>query len=88
MGEAADAYDKRQRDKADERSDEIIRKLTPEQRREAIKNGTLLYQDDPYGMEGLRFKTGRNAAFLIDDEVAQKVQSGEFRTRAEMEEYR
>ena len=88
MGEAADAYDKRQRDKAEERSDEIIRKLTPEQRREAIKNGTLLYQDDPYAMEALRFKTGRNAAFLIDDEVAQKVQSGEFRTRTEMEEYR
>lgn len=88
VGEAADAYDKRQRDKADERSDEIIRKLTPEQRREAIKNGTLLYQDDPYAMEALRFKTGRNAAFLIDDEVAQRVQNGEFRTRAEMEEYR
>lgn len=88
MGEAADAYDKRQRDKADERSDEIIRKLTPEQRREAIKNGTLLYQDDPYAMEALRFKTGRNAAFLIDDEVAQRVQNGEFRTRTEMEEYR
>lgn len=88
MGEAADAYDKRQRDKAEERSDEIIRKLTPEQRREAIKNGTLLYQDDPYAMEALRFKTGRNAAFLIDDEVAQKVQNGEFRTRTEMEEYR
>lgn len=88
MGEAADAYDKRQRDKADERSDEIIRKLTPEQRREAIKNGTLLYQDDPYAMEALRFKTGRNAAFLIDDEVAQKVQNGEFRTRTAMEEYR
>ncbi|MBX9242313.1 hypothetical protein [Klebsiella pneumoniae] len=88
MGEAADAYDKRQRDKADERSDEIIRKLTPEQRREAIKNGTLLYQDDPYAMEALRFKTGRNAAFLIDDDVAQRVQNGEFRTRAEMEEYR
>ncbi|BBF66842.1 internal virion protein [Klebsiella phage KN1-1] len=88
MGEAADVYDKRQRDKAEERSDEIIRKLTPEQRREAIKNGTLLYQDDPYAMEALRFKTGRNAAFLIDDEVAQRVQNGEFRTRAEMEEYR
>ncbi|WP_236502081.1 hypothetical protein, partial [Escherichia coli] len=39
-------------------------------------------------MEALRFKTGRNAAFLIDDEVAQKVQNGEFRTRTEMEEYR
>lgn len=88
LAEGASAYDKNQKDKADERSNEIIRKLTPEQRREAIKNGTLLYQDDPYAMEQLRFKTGRNAAFLIDDEVSQKVKNGEFRTRTEMEEYR
>lgn len=81
-------YDQRQRDKADERSNEIIRKLTPEQRREAIKNGTLLYQDDPYAMEALKIKTGRNAAYLVDDEVAQKVKNGEFRTRQELEEFR
>lgn len=74
--------------KADERSNEIIRKLTPEQRREAINNGTLLYQDDPYAMKALREKTGRNAAFQIDDEVSQKINAGEFRTRADMEAYR
>lgn len=88
LAEGYDAYDKKQQQKADERSNEIIRKLTPEQRREAIKNGTLLYQDDPYAMEQLRFKTGRNVAFLIDDEVSQKVKNGEFRTREEMEKYR
>ncbi|AJF40528.1 internal virion protein [Escherichia phage P694] len=81
-------YDQHQKDKADERSNEIIRKLTPEQRREAIKNGTLLYQDDPYAMEALKIKTGRNAAYLVDDEVAQKVKNGEFRTRQELEEFR
>ncbi|SOO46873.1 internal (core) protein C [Yersinia phage fPS-64] len=81
-------YDKSVKDKADERSNEIIRKLTPEQRREAIQSGTLLYQDDPYAMEALKIKTGRNAAFLVDDDVAQKVRNGEFRTRAEMEQYR
>lgn len=81
-------YDQYQKDKADERSNEIIRKLTPEQRREAIKNGTLLYQDDPYAMEALKVKTGRNAAYLVDDEVAQKVKNGEFRTRQELEEFR
>lgn len=86
--DAYQAYDQQQRDKADERSNEIIRKLTPEQRRQAIQNGTLLYQDDPYAMEALKFKTGRNAAFLIDDDVMQKVKEGQFRSRQEMEEYR
>lgn len=75
-------------DKADERSNEIIRKLTPEQRREAIQNGTLLYKDDPYAMKALKEKTGRNAAFLIDDDVQQRIQQGQFRTRQDMEAYR
>ncbi|MES9289597.1 hypothetical protein ABEQ80_12530, partial [Cutibacterium acnes] len=39
-----------QKSKADERSNEIIRKLTPEQRRAATANGTLLYQDDQDAM--------------------------------------
>lgn len=82
------AHEQRRKDLADERSDEIIRKLTPEQRREALNNGTLLYQDDPYAMEALRVKSGRNAAYLVDDDVMQKVREGVFRTRQEMEEYR
>lgn len=82
------AKEQRKRDLADERSNEIIRKLTPEQRREALNNGTLLYQDDPYAMEALRIKSGRNAAYLVDDDVMQKVKNGDFRTRQEMEEYR
>lgn len=87
----ADVYaanEQRKKDLADERSDEIIRKLTPEQRREALNNGTLLYQDDPYAMEALRVKSGRNAAYLVDDDVMQKVREGVFRTREEMEQYR
>lgn len=82
------SYDKSRQDKADERSDEIIRKLTPEQRRMAIQNGTLLYQDDPYAMQALHLKSGRNAAFLVDDEVSTKIKEGAFRTRKEMEDYR
>lgn len=81
-------FNEEQKSKADERSNEIIRKLTPQQRRDAIQNGTLLYQDDPYAMEALKVKTGRNAAYAIDDEVNVKIQNGEFRTRGEMEEYR
>lgn len=84
----AKAFDDKAKSLADERSNEIIRKLTPEQRRQAITNGTLLYQDDPYAMEALKQKTGRNAAYLVDDEVSQKIKNGEFRTRMEMEEYR
>lgn len=82
------AQDQKRKDLADERSNEIIRKLTPEQRREALNNGTLLYQDDPYAMQALRTKSGRNAAYLVDDDVMQKVKNGEFRTRDEMEKYR
>lgn len=81
-------FDDKQKQQADERSNEIIRKLTPQQRRDAIQNGTLLYQDDPYAMEALRVKTGRNAAYAVDDEINVKIQSGEFRTRGDMEEYR
>ncbi|WP_202979989.1 hypothetical protein [Xylella fastidiosa] len=67
------AKEQRARDLADERSNEIIRKLTPEQRREALNNGTLLYQEAPYAMEALRVKTGRKDAYLTDDAVMQKV---------------
>lgn len=82
------AKEQRARDLADERSNEIIRKLTPEERREALNNGTLWYKDDPYAMEALRVKTGRNAAYLVDDDVMQKVKAGRFTTREAMEEYR
>lgn len=81
-------FQEKQKSQADERSNEIIRKLTPQQRRDAIQNGTLLYQDDPYAMEALRVKTGRNAAYAVDDEINVKIQNGEFRTRGDMEEYR
>ncbi|AZV02374.1 internal virion protein C [Pectobacterium phage Q19] len=82
------AIDSKQQEDADARSNEIIRKLTPEQRREALNNGTLLYQDDPYAMQQLRIKTGRNGAFKVDDEVAQKIKNGEYRTREDMEKDR
>lgn len=82
------ANEAKQKSKADDRSNEIIRKLTPEQRREAIQNGTLLYQDDPYAMQALKYKTGRNAAFLVDDEVQQGIREGRFRSRDELEQFR
>lgn len=75
---------------ADERSNEIIRKLTPDQRREAISSGTLLYQDDPDAMNMLRYKTGRTAAYDVEDEIQTKINSGEFdaKDRDYLDKYR
>lgn len=83
-------YQEQQRKAADERSNEIIRKLTPEQRREAIANGTLLYQDDPDAMNMLRQKSGRSAAYDVEDEINTKIANGEFddKDRKYVEEYR
>ncbi len=82
------SYKEVQKSQADERSNEIIRKLTPEQRREAIANGTLLYQDDPDAMEALRFKSGRNAAYEVETEIRNKIAMGEFKDRQSLVEYR
>ncbi|QNJ57476.1 internal virion protein C [Pseudomonas phage Waldo5] len=84
------AYADQKQKTAEERSNEIIRKLTPEQRREAIANGTLLYQDDPDAMNMLRQKTGRSAAFDVEDEIQTKINNGEFdnKDRKYLEEYR
>lgn len=84
----ARSYKRETESRADARSDEIIRKLTPDQRREAVANGTLLYQDDPQAMQALRFKTGRNAAFEVETEVRQKIAQGAFKTPEELTEYR
>lgn len=91
MQTGADAYNavrEQQKSRAEERSNEIIRKMTPEQRRQAIADGTLLYKDDKDAMVLLRQKTGRNAAYGVDADIQQKVQAGQFRTRKELDEYR
>lgn len=84
------AYTEQQENNGKARAEEIIRKLSPEQRRAAIENGTLLYQDDPYAMNQLRRMSGRSAAYDVEDEIQQKLNNGEFdgRDRAYLEEYR
>jgi hypothetical protein len=86
--EAFGQYEANQRKTADERSNEIIRSMTPEQRRAATQDGTLLYKDDPMAMMQLSEKTGRNAAYEVDSEIQTKVQAGHFKTTKEMQEYR
>ena len=87
-GEAFASYEQNRQSKADERSNEIIRKLSPEQRRQAIGDGTLLYADDPDAMQQLRLKSGRNAAYEVDNEVQTEIQKGTFRSRQELDEWR
>ena len=87
-GNALMANDAANKSQADERSNEIIRKLTPEQRRQAIGEGTLLYADDPDAMQQLRLKSGQNAAYEVDNEVQTEIQKGSFRSRQELDEWR
>lgn len=84
------AYKEKSQKDAQAKSDEIIRTMTPAQRREAIGNGTLLAQDDPDVMNILRHDTGRTAAFDVENEMQTKIANGEFdqKDRAELEEYR
>lgn len=87
-GDTFASYEQNRKSQADERSNEIIRKLTPEQRRQAIGEGTLLYADDPDAMQQLRLKSGRNAAYEVDNEVQTEIQKGSFRSRQELDEWR
>jgi hypothetical protein len=89
VGQAAvGVYMANKTDTAEERSNEIIRKLTPEQRKVALESGTLLYQDDPEAMKLLKYKTGRNTAYEVDSEIQGLIDQGKFKSRKELEEYR
>lgn len=75
---------------AQAKSDQIIRTMTPAQRKEAIANKTLLAQDDPDVMNILRHDSGRTAAYEVENEMQTKISSGEFdgKDRKYLEEYR
>ncbi|MBP5090051.1 hypothetical protein HUS91_31790, partial [Pseudomonas chlororaphis] len=81
-------YDETQQAQGKERANEIIRKLSPSQRRADTEQGILLYQDDPYAMQSYRELVGSNAAHELDQEIHEKVSLGEFKSRRELDEYR
>ncbi|WP_085589362.1 hypothetical protein [Pseudomonas sp. B14(2017)] len=80
-------YRQAQVKRADARSDEILSKLTPQQRRDARANGTLLYQDDSDTMAALARKVGRNGAYDLDLELQQKINEGKFKTQEDLQTY-
>lgn len=85
---AYQTYQKRQEDDGTKQAEEIIRKLTPEQIREATANGTLLYQDNPYAMKSLKLQAGLNGAYEADSVIADRAAAGDFETREDMEKAR
>ncbi|MFW9082806.1 hypothetical protein ACOI9X_26580 [Pseudomonas sp. P2757] len=82
------AYDSMRDTQGKERANEIISKLTPEERRTAREQGVLLNQDDPYAMRHLNELTGSNAATELDQEIQNLVTQGQFKTRTELDEFR
>lgn len=72
------AFDKAAQDQADEKSNQVIREMKPEQIREAVQTGKLWIQDDERAMSLLKEKSGRTAAFEVDQEIQSKINSGEF----------
>ncbi|WP_350616950.1 hypothetical protein [Pseudomonas sp. HY7a-MNA-CIBAN-0227] len=86
-GDAFNSYDQSMTSQGAGRANEIIRKLSPEDRRSAREDGTLLYQDDPYTMKALRELTGRSAAHELDQEVQTWVSEGGPKTRKELDDF-
>ena len=77
-----------QEDASEREKNEILRKMTPEQIREAMQRGDLMYHDNPLTMQKLKRETGRMTAFKVDSEVAQMAKDGHFKTREDLDEYR
>ncbi len=79
-------YDERRRREGDEKRNEILLKnLKPEELGQLRRDGTLLYQDDPYAMKSLEKELGRMEAFNVDATIQQRVANGDYKTRDEME---
>ncbi|MEH2783797.1 hypothetical protein, partial [Klebsiella pneumoniae] len=80
-------YDKQKKQDADERSNQILQSLSPEQRAAALKNGTLLYQDDPYTMNALKRKVAQNATVMADSQILDGINNGQFNSTKELDDY-
>lgn len=73
-------------DRSKRRAEQIISELTTDERREAIANGKLLYQDDAKAMKHLRSLVGQQQAQSLDISLQRRVRNGELKTRAEIDD--
>lgn len=77
-------YDKFKTQEADTRSNEILEKLSPEQRAAALQNGTLLYQDDPWTMKALKTKVAQNASLMADNQIMENIKKGTYNSQKDL----
>ncbi|MFV7520698.1 hypothetical protein ACNPN6_06600 [Enterobacter quasiroggenkampii] len=68
----------------DQRSNEILEKMTPEQRASALQNGTLLYQDDPWTMRALKQKVAQNASIMADSQILDNIKNGGYSSQRDL----
>ena len=76
-------------DRGKKRSEQILAELTTDERRQAIQDGRLLYQDDKYAMKHMKIAVGRQAAMEKDIETQRMIQQGTkgLRTKEEIDQY-
>lgn len=77
-------YEQYKTKEADTRSNEILAKLSPEERATALQNGTLLYQDDPWTMRALKQKVAQNAALMADNQIIDNINKGVYSNSQEL----
>lgn len=80
-------YKKAVESRADQRSDQVIGELTPDERREAISQGLLLYQDDKAAMKALRRKVGQMDALKEDMLTSDLIKRGKIRTPEDLDNH-
>lgn len=82
------AYEQDAKNTGRKRAMQIVNELSPAERRKAIEDGVLLYQDDEYAMSSLYQLVGQQEAQASDLHIQRKTKNGDFRSRAELEKYR
>lgn len=78
------SYSQDQTKQGDLRSNRILESMNNDQISNALQNGTLQYQDDPYTMNQLKQKMASQASTLVDGQIQKNIQNGIYNTPQEM----
>lgn len=82
-------YQKMREAEGQKRKDEIMQKnMTPEEMRKLREEGIMLYQDDIYAMRALDRELGRSEAYSKEAVIQERIASGQYTTREDMEKDR
>lgn len=72
----------------EDRANYLMQHFTPDQLQKARADGVLQFQDDPYAMKALNMKVGQTISMDVDNDIAQRIDKGEFNDRKSLEEAR